>query len=224
MVADVCVSQLYLCKFGIGIFTPGPMALPRLFREGYRTLGRLAHDQGPELRHLLAPSCASVVRGYAAEPAPVEGIFLLLVSDKPLLMDFSALVPVDLHILCNWQYITRVIPFRRTVLVSYAESEMASTTGGSSGDPADSHIEMKGIRLRGAPMYLDMQATTPLDPRVLDATLPYLTEQYGNPHSRTHLYGWESEDAMELARKQVNSDTLLSKAILVLEAPLVKFW
>ena len=52
-------------------------------------------------------------------------------------------------------------------------------------------------------MYLDMQATTPLDPRVLDAMLPYLTEQYGNPHSRTHMYGWESEDAVEVARKQV---------------------
>ena len=66
------------------------MALPRLFREGYRTLGRLAHDQGLELRHVLAPSCATVVRGYAAEPAPVEGtgIFLLLVSDKPLLDGF----------------------------------------------------------------------------------------------------------------------------------------
>ena len=62
---------------------------------------------------------------------------------------------------------------------------------------------MKGIKLRGAPMYLDMQATTPLDPRVLDEMLPYLTEQYGNPHSRTHMYGWESEDAVEVARKQV---------------------
>ena len=64
---------------------------------------------------------------------------------------------------------------------------------------------MKGIRLSGAPLYLDMQATTPLDPRVLDAMLPYMTELYGNPHSRTHMYGWESEDAVETARKQVRN-------------------
>ncbi len=85
--------------------------------------------------------------------------------------------------------------------------EPPPSTGGSSGDPSDSNIEMKGIKLRGAPMYLDMQATTPLDPRVLDATLPFLTEQYGNPHSRTHMYGWESEDAMEIARKQVGLES-----------------
>lgn len=41
------------------------------------------------------------------------------------------------------------------------------------------------------------------DPRVLDAMLPYLTSYYGNPHSRTHAYGWESEAAVEKAREQV---------------------
>ena len=50
------------------------------------------------------------------------------------------------------------------------------------------------------PLYLDAQATTPLDPRVLDSMLPFMTSFYGNPHSRTHKYGWESEDAMEEAR------------------------
>lgn len=45
-----------------------------------------------------------------------------------------------------------------------------------------------------------MQATSPTDPRVLDAMLPYMTEIYGNPHSRTHQYGWETETAVENAR------------------------
>ncbi|KAI8988153.1 cysteine desulfurase [Mycotypha africana] len=53
------------------------------------------------------------------------------------------------------------------------------------------------------PIYLDMQATSPLDPRVLDKMLPYMTEIYGNPHSRTHTYGWESEKAVDAAREQV---------------------
>ncbi|XP_012696622.2 cysteine desulfurase, mitochondrial [Clupea harengus] len=53
------------------------------------------------------------------------------------------------------------------------------------------------------PLYMDFQATTPMDPRVLDAMLPYQVNYYGNPHSRTHAYGWESESGMEKARKQV---------------------
>lgn len=58
--------------------------------------------------------------------------------------------------------------------------------------------------VEGRPLYLDAQATTPLDPRVLDEMLPYLTCYYGNPHSRTHAYGWESETAVEKARAQVS--------------------
>lgn len=57
--------------------------------------------------------------------------------------------------------------------------------------------------LSGKPLYLDAQATTPIDPRVLDAMLPYLTNAYGNPHSRTHAYGWESEKAVEIAREEI---------------------
>lgn len=53
------------------------------------------------------------------------------------------------------------------------------------------------------PIYLDMQATTPTDPRVLDAMLPFLTGLYGNPHSRTHAYGWETEKAIEQAREHI---------------------
>jgi cysteine desulfurase len=53
------------------------------------------------------------------------------------------------------------------------------------------------------PIYLDMQATTPVDPRVLDAMIPFYTGVYGNPHSKTHAYGWESEKAVEEAREHI---------------------
>ena len=53
------------------------------------------------------------------------------------------------------------------------------------------------------PIYLDMQSTTPVDPRVLDAMIPYYVGVYGNPHSRTHAYGWESEKAVEEAREHI---------------------
>ncbi|KAL2906634.1 Cysteine desulfurase mitochondrial [Bienertia sinuspersici] len=99
----------------------------------------------------------------------------------------------------------RNLPLISQTLTRSLSTAAATATAPPPPPPLDDpdSISMKGVRISGRPLYLDMQSTSPVDPRVLDAMLPFFVSQYGNPHSRTHLFGWESESAVETSRSQV---------------------
>jgi cysteine desulfurase len=69
--------------------------------------------------------------------------------------------------------------------------------------PLDKQIEQSFQTAPHFPIYMDYSATTPVDPRVADAMIPFLREQFGNPASRSHAYGWSAEAAVEEARANV---------------------
>ena len=69
--------------------------------------------------------------------------------------------------------------------------------------PLDKKIEQSFVTAPHFPIYMDYSATTPVDPRVADKMIPFLREQFGNPASRSHMYGWSAEAAIEEARGHV---------------------
>lgn len=105
--------------------------------------------------------------------------------------------------------------------ISSGNSPLSATTSDPSGvhtativeppvvaPPSGSTITLKSAtrddsKFGTRPIYLDVQATTPTDPRVLDRMLEFYTGLYGNPHSSTHSYGWETDKEVEKARKYV---------------------
>ncbi|MES2126531.1 MAG: IscS subfamily cysteine desulfurase [Pseudomonadota bacterium] len=69
--------------------------------------------------------------------------------------------------------------------------------------PLDKNAEQTFVHAPHFPIYMDYSATTPVDPRVADKMIPFLREQFGNPASRSHMYGWSAEAAVEEARGHV---------------------
>ncbi|KAJ2524680.1 cysteine desulfurase, partial [Coemansia sp. RSA 1937] len=95
----------------------------------------------------------------------------------------------------------------KTLVSGAVRASRLSTTAQPQAETVTNHNKPTGnsaaAQANTMPIYLDAQATTPLDPRALDAMMPFMTENYGNPHSRTHKYGWETEKAVDVAREQV---------------------
>lgn len=81
----------------------------------------------------------------------------------------------------------------------------SSSVPESLSQPFVGEYSIRGKFREGRAAYLDMSSTTPLDPRVLDVMAPYMIGSYGNPHSRTHAFGWEAEQVVETAREQVGA-------------------
>ena len=154
---------------------------PMTFKQAARLCSRRPSALAPH----CVPAFATARRSYVSETK----------SDKA-----TVNVDVQTTILADQK------SFRKQTGMRAKDATMPST--GMSADammsPTAGILKQATIMDEGnRPIYLDMQATTPTDPRVLDAMLPFFTGLYGNPHSRTHAYGWETDKAVEQAREHI---------------------
>jgi cysteine desulfurase len=163
-----------------------PPAIRQASRSCSRRLsssGRLSHP--PRLPIAVCPAQSRLQRrNYASKTAPKQA----------QVSDIDSAIKAD-----QKKFIQQSGELPSRVKVPGTEISANAMMSPTAGILKQATIMDQGTR----PIYLDAQATTPLDPRVLDAMLPFLTGLYGNPHSRTHAYGWETEKATEQARQHV---------------------
>lgn len=107
------------------------------------------------------------------------------------------------HSLASSYNVTDVLSSIATRVIDSPIKDTPAAPAGSFMEEAVENAAMVSDPGSGRPIYLDMQATTPTDPRVLDYMMRFYTGQFGNPHSRTHAYGWETDRAVEEARAHV---------------------
>jgi cysteine desulfurase len=103
------------------------------------------------------------------------------------------------------KHINRCTPCRVFSAAPEATQAIPDSESGSIAAAEKFDFNIRNQFREGRAAYLDMSSTTPLDPRVFDKMAPFMVGSYGNPHSRTHQFGWESEQAVETAREQVAS-------------------
>ncbi|CCE62044.1 hypothetical protein TPHA_0B03720 [Tetrapisispora phaffii CBS 4417] len=140
-------------------------------------------------RDVLVLKSLDHVRCYSAAVSAV----------KKLVDDVSLEIHTDIQAAAKEQSEVR----NNAASTSNKESKTESEAAILSSSNALKHAYQENTGFGTRPIYLDMQATTPTDPRVLDTMMKFFTGLYGNPHSNTHAYGWETNKEIEKARKHV---------------------
>lgn len=145
---------------------------------------------------MLRSTVARLAPRLTRSPALGKSALLGLRFYTPPAVPLTKLIPEDPDLTIETHTDTQ------TAAVEQAKSR-GTEDAMESGASALKHAYQEHTGFGTRPIYLDVQATTPTDPRVLDTMLKFYTGLYGNPHSNTHAYGWETNKAVEEAREHV---------------------